>query len=201
MAKTPKNETPGPNSVPNRDIMQRLNFLYQASVYLNSVDTSSPQPTDTEQSWSRRKPNARVGDISRNYIDMMKVVGTKTTVKMDPSVKRTLCKGCSSVLVPGTTATIRTKKSSSHGHAVTYTCMICNESRRLPAPPLSDAEETMPEATMDVDSSAGPQKKSRRKKRANRQVALFARTRMHVVHRGNERVDEDSLRGNGLFMV
>ncbi len=42
MAKKPKDETPNANSVPNKDIIQRLNFLYQAGVYLNGVTSQSP---------------------------------------------------------------------------------------------------------------------------------------------------------------
>ena len=35
MGKKNKADGPSPSSVPNRDIIQRLNFLYQASTYLN----------------------------------------------------------------------------------------------------------------------------------------------------------------------
>jgi hypothetical protein len=37
MGKKNKDEVPKPNNVVNRDILQRLNFLYQASVYLESI--------------------------------------------------------------------------------------------------------------------------------------------------------------------
>lgn len=37
MGKKNKDEAPNPNSIPNRDIIQRLNFLYQASSYLNGI--------------------------------------------------------------------------------------------------------------------------------------------------------------------
>ena len=41
MGKKNKDEAPNPNSVVNRDILQRLNFLYQASTYLESVSRQS----------------------------------------------------------------------------------------------------------------------------------------------------------------
>jgi ribonuclease P protein subunit RPR2 len=37
MGKKKKGEAPNPSNIANRDILQRLNFLYQASVYLESI--------------------------------------------------------------------------------------------------------------------------------------------------------------------
>ncbi|KAK0485300.1 RNAse P Rpr2/Rpp21/SNM1 subunit domain-containing protein, partial [Armillaria luteobubalina] len=125
MAKKPKDETPNVNSVPNKDIIQRLNFLYQASVYLNGVTSQSP---------SRRR-RVSTSDLSRSYVSSMKVVGQKTVVKMDPSIKRTICKGCNTILVPGSMVTIRVNKSASRGHVMVYTCTHCKTTRRIPAAP------------------------------------------------------------------
>jgi len=41
MGKKIKSEVPNPNNVVNRDILQRLNFLYQASAYLESISRQS----------------------------------------------------------------------------------------------------------------------------------------------------------------
>lgn len=67
-------------------------------------------------------------DLSRIYVATMKTIGQKTVVRMysflaipdfhlfsmlafsrDPSIKRTICKGCAVVLIPGSTATVRVK--------------------------------------------------------------------------------------------
>ncbi|KAI5123981.1 hypothetical protein M0805_006393 [Coniferiporia weirii] len=173
MAKKNKDDIPNPNSIPNRDIIQRLNFLYQASTYLNGLAEAhtqtvppdvSARPTkgngngkqqegcdevqegearagddavknaeNSRKRPARRKATAR--DLSRSYVKSMKIIGQKTNVKMDPSVKRTLCKGCNGILMPGVTAKVRVKPLPSHGHAVNYTCMNCSISRRVPAPP------------------------------------------------------------------
>ncbi|KAK0244448.1 Rpr2-domain-containing protein [Armillaria nabsnona] len=162
MAKKPKDETPNANSVPNKDIIQRLNFLYQASVYLNGVTSQSPP----------RRKRVTTSDLSRSYVSSMKIVGQKTVVKMDPSVKRTICKGCNTILVPGSTVTIRAKKSPSHGHLMVYTCTHCKTTRRIPAPPV----EKVPKPP------------------------LFARD--HVVFCGQEKVEPDETSpGNGAFIV
>lgn len=109
-----KDDVPNPNGVSNRDIIQRLNFLYQASVYLNSVsgpgpsasggfsvisdDVSSSQVTKAEKRTRkrRRKNVVSTADLSRSYIKSMRAVGQKTTVKM-----------CVPYLSPSQTATFR----------------------------------------------------------------------------------------------
>ena len=44
MAKKPKDDVPNPNNVANREILQRMNFLYQASVLLNHTNAHPPRP-------------------------------------------------------------------------------------------------------------------------------------------------------------
>lgn len=118
--------------VTNRDILQRMSFMYQASAYLNALPepTAKPTRTTTQQ-------------LAKSYINSMKAVGRKTVVKMDPAVKRTLCKGCNAVLIPGGTARVRVKGSSTHSHVMTYTCRTCSTKLRIPAPSSSRREPPM----------------------------------------------------------
>ena len=218
MAKKDKDPTPNPASIPNKDIIQRLNFLYQASVYLSNLSRDVP-PTDVphpgssaisareeDQAHSKtsnlksrhakqsRRRSRTTDELSRAYVHTMTMVGKRATVKMcvsasnveldadlfiyptssyarvpktqhrDPSIKRTLCKSCKSVLVPGINVIIRVKReyplphlrspfsvsflcliilsdmgyvvlgSSSHKHALVLKCMKCGYARRMPAP-------------------------------------------------------------------
>lgn len=104
-----KDEIPNPMSVTNRDILQRLNFLYQASVLMNSLapsgsihrddddplkspTTPNDKSTGTEESDPPSRPTkSREGkrrrivsfeELSRSYVETMKSVGQKTNVKM-----------------------------------------------------------------------------------------------------------------------
>lgn len=85
MAKKAKDDAPpNPNSVTNRDIIQRLSYLYQASVYLNSINsppTASGSNSDANKG-SKKRRKTTLGNLSKSYIDSMKVVGNRTTVKM-----------------------------------------------------------------------------------------------------------------------
>lgn len=47
MGKKNKGALPNPSNIANRDILQRLNFLYQASVYLESISRKSGESVDT----------------------------------------------------------------------------------------------------------------------------------------------------------
>ncbi|KAF8119783.1 Rpr2-domain-containing protein [Boletus edulis] len=231
-----KDEIPNPTSVANRDILQRLNFLYQASVLLHGLappssthdddddDDDPPRSsatlndtdtvTGTEQdgrsrpkkSASKRKKRRRVvsfEELSRSYIETMKSVGQKTMVKMDPSVKRRICKRCNTPLIPGISATVRIQDSTSHGHLVSYRCHCCQTERRIPAPPVLRMESSMNEDTMDVQSAEGststvratttssgpgPQRRNRRGPQP-RLLPHFSRDIGHIVFRGNERLD------------
>ncbi|EKM75562.1 hypothetical protein AGABI1DRAFT_132102 [Agaricus bisporus var. burnettii JB137-S8] len=138
----------GINTVPNRDIMQRMNFLWQASVLLEGLGGSGVGDTgtgtssgdgDSEVKGDLKTKKARTkkvngSDLARMYVRTMNVVGQRTTTKMDPSVKRTICKSCSSVLIPGISARIRNRPSRQHQHLMIYTCLKCDTSRRIPAP-------------------------------------------------------------------
>lgn len=241
MAKKNKDEVPNPNSVANRDILQRLNFLYQASAYLStmpnatassSTQAAEPQsqpplpeysssihpvlhvpdrflmhrfinPKHPDGSRKQRKAVKRksgvgrklgVEEIARAYVRQMKQIGQKTTVKMDPTVKRTFCQGCDSVLVPAVSAVVRVHTSSTHGHLVTTTCLRCKTSRHIPAPPTQEPDiyEPPDHHTLAMDpapaaNSSRVQKKKRRGPRA-RAPPLFQREG-HVVFRGNERLE------------
>jgi ribonuclease P protein subunit RPR2 len=159
MAKKDKDPAPNPASIPNKDIIQRLNFLYQASVYLSNLSRDVPpivphpassalsareedqahskvkNPKSQHAKQSRRRSRT-TDELSRAYVHTMTMVGKRATVKMcvnvsnveldadliiyppcapktqrrDPSIKRTLCKSCKSVLVPGVNVIIRVKR-------------------------------------------------------------------------------------------
>ncbi|KAJ3797802.1 RNAse P Rpr2/Rpp21/SNM1 subunit domain-containing protein [Lentinula aff. detonsa] len=241
MGKKLKNDIPNPSSVSNRDVIQRLNFLYQASVYLNNVHSSSTSPlqipissnandsTSGVKKSQKRKKSVNLNDLSRTYIETMQAVGSRTTVQLDPSVKRTLCKGCNIVLVPGSTTSVRTKKSSTHGHIMVYTCTTCKYSYRIPAVPIIRPNEAfaaselgtavmdvdVPQAQTDIQSSSqvdvfqGQQQQTenynqtrKKKRRSPRLPPLFARDAGHVVFAGNEQLPTSNGSWNdGVFIT
>ncbi|KAF7315657.1 hypothetical protein MIND_00081300 [Mycena indigotica] len=176
MAKKSKDEPLNPNNITNRDIMQRLNFMYQASVYLGTVLPVPPPSTPPRRAKRSRRMN--VHDLSKVYAGSMKTVSKKTMVKIDPSVKRTICQGCNLVLLAGSTASVRVNSSREHGHVMSYRCIACDSTRRIPAPPTFMASpNTESETQIDPTTKIKP-----------RPPPLFARDVGHVVFRGNEQL-------------
>jgi RNase P subunit RPR2 len=132
--------------------------------------------------------------------------------RRDPAVKRTLCKRCDALLVPGVTASVRVNgqsllaprsphprsmltvlaiESKYHRHAVSTTCLHCRTCRRIPAPPVPDvdaAPEAGPSApdAMAVDETPAAPQPLRRRDRKAHPLPLFQRDVGHVVFRGNE---------------
>ncbi|KAJ7495909.1 RNAse P Rpr2/Rpp21/SNM1 subunit domain-containing protein [Mycena galericulata] len=204
MGKKNKDEAPNASNIVNKDIMQRLNFMYQASVYLSGVLPVAPASPSASPKRRKRTRKMTVHDLSKSYVDSMKVVANKTMVKMDPAVKRTLCNGCNIVLIPGSTASVRVTTSKHHGHVMLYRCDSCNSTRRIPAPPtLTESDpvastSTQPDA-MDVDAEA-PKKPHKRP--LPRLPPLFARDVGHVVLCGNDKLpDRDPQLGDGIYIT
>ena len=127
-------------------------------------------------------------------------------------MKRTICKGCDTLLIPGIAATVRSKCSShatlsrkknsaqlrhaaspSHKKLVRLSCLNCKATRRIPAPPLSQDHSDPPpdtESAMQVDD-AGVERKGKRRKRVKKKVVYkqpFFERPDHILFRGNEMV-------------
>jgi len=132
-------------------------------------------------------------------------------------VKRTICKTCQTVLIPGVSATVRIKSSSSHWHATCYTCTSCHTSRTFPSPPTLQPSSALPPslssvtqpkkaadtavmendtdsrmaATMEEDLSAVTSSKRRqrpkKKQPTPRLPPLFQRDVGHVIFVGNNK--------------
>lgn len=60
----------------------------------------------------------------------------KATVRMDLSIKRSVCRRCGMALVPGVTASIRTRPSPSAHMVLVTRCRLCTWQRSMPCPPL-----------------------------------------------------------------
>ncbi|GAA5891697.1 hypothetical protein JCM6882_006170 [Rhodosporidiobolus microsporus] len=225
--------------VNNRDALQRLSYLYQASVLLSAVlppqrpegarrkrsskgkerTHEQAEPLERNEAGeadeqdrgegtsaeaaaqgdaaarpAKRRRQKNTGEalkpVSRHLAQEMVEVAKKATIRIDPAVKRTKCKGCGAVLVPGLTSTVRIKPSGPHAHLIVHTCLHCHSQRRLPAPPhLSPAEPDDAAAKSPDDSLPSPPRpKTKREQKDARRARppVFFEREGHVSIRGNE---------------
>lgn len=92
-----------------QEACHKLNFLHQAS---HAVLAMNPDNVE----------------MSRFYASTMKEIAKKLVYKLDPSIKRTVCKCCHVVLVPGVTATVRVRQKRER-HIVVK-CLCCKTIKR-----------------------------------------------------------------------
>ena len=68
----------------------------------NLGNTQNPQPAGTPSADGPPSPKPRnLLPLSRHLITGMRRVALKTQIRLDPSVKRTVCKYCDTVIIPG----------------------------------------------------------------------------------------------------
>ena len=81
-------QTKPPKAIGNREHYQRLNYLYQLSMF------------------------HRNEGLSRSYVNTMDFISKKTNTKLLPSVKRTYCNKCKRLTMFGSEMKIEKKKNS-----------------------------------------------------------------------------------------
>lgn len=99
MAKKKNNCSKSGGGVLQKDVVQRLNYLYQAAhVALNM-----------------NPPNLT---LAQYYAATMNQLSLRGTLKLSPHIKRTICKRCSMLLLPRITQKLQFKKRFNHSCAV-----------------------------------------------------------------------------------
>lgn len=93
----------------NQESCHKLNFLHQASHVVLAIN-----PENVE--------------MSRFYASTLKSTAQKLVFKLDPSIKRTICKHCHTLLIPGITARVRVRRRRER-HIV-VTCLECQTIKR-----------------------------------------------------------------------
>lgn len=94
-----------------KDAFARMNFLLQASKLCTSFSSKRSQ------------------DLSAYYGSVFKNVAKKAVVRAEPEIKRSLCKGCNNLLIPGENAKVRLKKKPAP--RVIWTCLRCATLKRF----------------------------------------------------------------------
>ena len=99
----------------------RMNFLYQAAHTIlddkNSEEKSNSKTTKSNQI------------VAAYYTQLMVGIGHKSVLRSSKELKRTICKGCRSLLVPGKTATVKIKTKEKR---IGSQCNVCKTEKLFP---------------------------------------------------------------------
>eukprot|EP00096_Caligus_rogercresseyi_P012001 TRINITY_DN4901_c0_g1_i1.p1 TRINITY_DN4901_c0_g1~~TRINITY_DN4901_c0_g1_i1.p1 ORF type:complete len:139 (-),score=38.21 TRINITY_DN4901_c0_g1_i1:33-449(-) len=100
------------------EFMVRMNYLHQSAHALNKYLSSS------SSSHSKKELLRRIGS---NLSHLMVGIGLKSVSRCHPSLKRTICKGCHSVLTPGVSSELKISKAH-----VLISCSFCKDTKSYP---------------------------------------------------------------------
>ncbi|XP_067386183.1 ribonuclease P protein subunit p21 [Emydura macquarii macquarii] len=123
--------------VKDKEAFQRLSFLYQAA---HCVLAHNP---DNQE-------------LARFYCHAQRSISRRLVLRQDPSVKRTICKSCSSLLVPGVSSTVRQRKHRGQRWTVVR-CLRCGRTKRFLSNPAYKLWAEQPEALLENQSQADQQ--------------------------------------------
>lgn len=98
--------------IKDKEAYQRLNYLYQAAHCVLSENSENVE-------------------LARFYCFTQRTIARRLVLRQDPSVKRTLCKKCCSLLIPGVTATTRQRRKNSKTRFTVVRCLSCGQSKKL----------------------------------------------------------------------
>ncbi|CUM45193.1 uncharacterized protein AC631_03481 [Debaryomyces fabryi] len=111
-----KQSKPAPKNVPHIDNYARISYLYQASSHFAT----------------RPKYDILSRAIARN----VNLISKKSVTKLSPILKRTICKGCQTLLVPGVNESIeienQSKEKTPHNDILVHSCKTCGKKKRFP---------------------------------------------------------------------
>ena len=111
-----KQGKPTPKNVPHIDNYARISYLYQASSHFAATP--------------------KYGILSREMARNVNLISKKSVTKLSPALKRTICKGCQTLLVPGVNETIeienKSKEKAPHNDLLVHSCNTCGKKKRFP---------------------------------------------------------------------
>ncbi|KAG2180207.1 hypothetical protein INT43_003996 [Umbelopsis isabellina] len=125
----------------NTQVYQRMNFLHQAAILLANIpkeattaelaakDHSTHPKSAVNSSRIDTTQEPALSPLSRHYCNTMKQISRKLVLRLDPNVKRSICKTCENILIPSVTSSTRVKSRPQKN--ITITCRSCNTKKRL----------------------------------------------------------------------
>ena len=137
-----KDKLPKPKGVPNKHLHARTSFLYQAASYLTlqssvnvkEAESSGAVPLDSDSKAGRvHQPSPLALQLGSD----LHTVSRKAQLRLSIDLKRSMCKSCHTILVPGQTAAQTIENESKGGSkpwadVFVVSCKVCGSKRRIP---------------------------------------------------------------------
>ncbi|KAI9056118.1 hypothetical protein LZ554_001046 [Drepanopeziza brunnea f. sp. 'monogermtubi'] len=136
------------SSVPNKAIYSRVSYLYQAAAYMaaqqehcksaeaqTTEGNDHAEPAPVGSSAESLKPLFQ--GASRRLVAEFRAVSHKVLLRISPAVKHSICKGCDTMLIDGSTCTNEIENRSRGGKkpwadVLVRKCSTCGLAKRFP---------------------------------------------------------------------
>ncbi|CAE7025238.1 hypothetical protein CFE70_003580 [Pyrenophora teres f. teres 0-1] len=162
-----KVKPPKSKGVPNKHLHVRLSYLYQAATYLTLQTTiqdttrtgvTQDGQTDLHDTAQTQRQSALALELGSD----IQQVSRKGQLRLAVDLKRSMCKSCNAVLIPGRTATQVIENLSKGGKkpwadVLVVTCSLCGGKKRFPVDAKKQLKKakrrTAPIATTSITAS------------------------------------------------
>lgn len=112
----------------NVQAFERINFLHQAAVLMSTIQYESKEKKDSTETKEWQDPSGTLLGTSRYLNNTLKNISAKLVIRLDPHLKRMICKRCDTTLLPSITSTHRIQ--SSPVTTLVTTCKVCKAKKR-----------------------------------------------------------------------
>ena len=110
------------------EAMIRMDFLYRAAHLVNGI---SDQHKNKDKKLSTVSKNAK-RILSTHLTQLMVGIGRKAVQRASIEVKRTICKGCRNILLPGRNSTFSYCKLLNKTKQLKILCHQCKTEKKFP---------------------------------------------------------------------
>lgn len=128
-----KVKAPKTKGIPNKHLHARTTFLCQAATYLTLHTATDDAPTtqSAEKSTRTRSP------LALQLGSDLQQVSRKGQLRLSIDLKRSMCKSCNTILIPGRTASQVIENLSKGGKkpwadVLLIECQLCGSKKRFP---------------------------------------------------------------------
>lgn len=138
----------GGGKVPNKALLSRVSYLYQAATYLATQQQLSKSERTKSATWTSfedvqeapeydQPQDPTTQAISRRLLSDLRSVSMKAQVRMSPAMKHSMCKYCDTMLVDGSSCSSGVENKSRGGKkpwadVLVRNCKSCGMARRFP---------------------------------------------------------------------
>merc|ERR1719384_2988403 len=105
-----------------------MDFLYRAAHLVNGISSHRKHVGNKDLSTTEKK-SKRI--LSTHLTQLMVGIGRKAVQRASIEVKRTVCKGCRNILLPGQNAKCIYTKSSNKSKHLKVTCHQCKTRKKF----------------------------------------------------------------------